>query len=275
MFIMSIYIALQITSFSIQDPFLLNRNISRNKTMKTLFKLTLLIAKDLILKSDFSIHEFFNSDYYQKKLDSAFISVHKNLSSKTECSLLSLNYDISLKLGITDQLQPWYEKVSLIAYEVLQYGLYIQCEVVDKIIWPKESSDCPPRKKRKIDSENNSLSLEADLELISSIQCAAFFQTWSNRKKVQIPEDIKVDIDLCDTLKKEYIISKLLVPEHFVITEPPIVCFMCNIYKYTTAQISDIVFIFTPLTNDSLFECLATFLKPYVVRTIESVLCEN
>lgn len=119
---------LQVKPFSIQDPFILSRNISRNDKMKTSFKIAMQIAKELILKPNFSFPLLFNLSFYLKQMNEMFSYSKRGLPNAISFSLY-LNPDLCCKLGLTSRIEPWYKTVCDTLFDVLQYGLLIDCEV--------------------------------------------------------------------------------------------------------------------------------------------------
>lgn len=262
-----------VTSFSIQDPFLLSTNISRDASMKTSFKSALLIGADLVQQGNFNLSTFFKAEYYQKCLSLSHEApcYLKYISDKCEIFAISITYNSISKLGLTTSYLPWYEKGMQAIFDVLQYGLLMECEIIDQVFWGKK----PPKKKKK--KTVSTISLK-QLECVMSIQCTVYYNTWNSRSKaaeaIDLSKETDLDKSMCGTLKKEHCISKHLVIEPTVIKEPPLMFFQCNCYKYPMGQLSDLVLVLKPLTNSMDTLGLGKFLRKFIPRTVEKVMKE-
>lgn len=258
--------------FSIQDAFILSRNVSRNASMKSEFQNALLIAKDFVVKQDIVFQSLFNSSLYKIAMDNMYRSVsvaNNDTFSDSVSFTVCLNQKICSKLGITSQLSPWYEKACQAVFDVLQYGLLIDCEILDKSIWSKEDSSEPPAKKKKLDVS------ALNLELIMSIQCKFSFWTLLNRQKFLVTElDAEIGAqDLPRSLKKQFQISKWLFQNGDL--SLPVVWFMCQVYKHSNPTISDVIVSFMPLVDDPVFKDRQTQLKNFVKKYVNACVNED
>ena len=254
--------------------------------MKTSFKLSLMIAKDLIRKRNFNIKWLLDPTYYQDEIDSLFAPTKQSLPPGSWFLTLQLTYEICNTLAISSQLQPWFDKVSQGIFDILQHGLFLDCEVVDKVTLDTETRE-PPTKKRKF--KINDI---GDLQLIISIQCIVNFPTLWRQNRTAVFEHLKKmgsnfdveddELKIPDSLKIEYAISKELSTDEIkeVIKLPeigsnlPYFSFTCDCFRFPESQLPDIVISFSPLTNRKNFNVAKDFLKTFVKKHIMSILNE-
>lgn len=278
---------MKVTPLSVQDPFILSRNISRNTTMKTPFKLSLMIAKELLCQKDFDLRWLFDPAYYQDEINRMFASTKKYLPTGSMFLTLQLTYEIFSKLAITSQLNPWFNKVSQGVLDILQHGLLLECEVVDKAILDSDTVE-PPSKKRKFNVQNI-----GDMKLIISIQCVVNFPTLWRRNRTEVFAHLKKmdasfevedsEVEIPASLKTEYKISKELCKDEIKdvtklpeFTLPPPYCsFACDCFQYSESKLSDIVISFSPITNRKIFNETKEFLKTFVRKHIKCILEEE
>lgn len=290
LFIISVFIYLfifKVTPLSVQDPFILSRNISRNTSMKTPFKLSLMIAKELLCQKDFDLRWLFDPTYYQDEINRIFAPTKNYLPPGSMFLTLQLTYEIFSKLAVTSQLNPWFNKVSQGVLDILQHGLLLECEVVDKAVLDSDTVE-PPSKRRKFNVRNI-----GDLKLIISIQCVVNFPTLWRRNRAEVLEHLKKtdasfevedsEVEIPSSLKTEYIISKELskdeikevtkLPEFN--SQPPYFSFACDCFRYSESKLSDIVICFSPITNRKTFNEAKEFLKTFVRKHIKCILEED
>lgn len=255
--------------------------------MKTPFKLSLMIAKELLYQRDFDLKWLFDPTYYQDEINRIFAPTKKYLPPGSMFLTLQLTYEIFSKLAITSQLSPWYNKVSQCVLDILQHGLLLECEVVDKAVLDSDTVE-PPSKKRKFNVQNI-----GDLKLIVSIQCVVNFPTLWRRNRTEVLEHLKktdanfendnFEVEIPSCLKTDYKISKELskdeikdvtkLPEFN--SQPPYFSFACDCFRYSEFKLSDIVICFSPITNRKDFNETKDFLKTFVRKHIKCILEED
>lgn len=188
----------QVSPFSIQDPFILSRNLDRCPTKLASFKLALLIAKKLLLRKELS-HQLFLLSYYEQEMTSMFSSTKINLHVKSVFIPVQLTYEMCIKLKMTSlRSYDWFKKIYQTVLDILQQGLCIECEVVDidKALLVREAYE-PPAKRQKVNNDG-----DWSLQLIISMQCFVNFPTIWKYVRTRVLGHVHTKTDNCSDNKK-------------------------------------------------------------------------
>lgn len=248
-----------------------------------------MIARNLLRDKTFPFELLFDRAYYEYNMNALFGSIRTSLPPGCTFSTLQLTYELSQKLGITTDLNPWFDRGCQVFIDILKYGLFIDCEIVDKTVFKDEKiNHCAKRQKLNVD-----ITQDQELKLILSIQCCVNFATmWkqnrddfqgSTDKKVVDDQGSECDENVPDCLQKEYEISKKIAksnvkPISKVISvqeaKLPYLTFSCNFYTYGVPQMSDIVFGISPLSNTHAFKEVKPFLHDFIRKHAQKVLGE-
>lgn len=247
-----------------------------------MFKLALHTAHQMLQEKSAQekFHKLFDPTEYQRIFDSHF---YKYMFGQPKTCLINFDYGCATTFGLTSKNSLlWYKRASETVFDVLQYGLLIDCEITDKICWDMQSNgkqNAPVsilKKKSSVISQSNPY----NLELLLSIQCVLYSRVWVGRKKnaADVPKNGGDELEEFSeaALKTEYAISKELVTANPALSSRhPLLCFKCDCYRHTSPQISDIVVFFKPLTLSKEFSQVAIFLASYVPRTVKKILASE
>jgi hypothetical protein len=276
----------EITALNIQDVFILSRNVCKIEKL-TVFKLALLSASKMLQCKEKKFNLLFDSNEYQRILD---IHYFKYMSERPKVCFVNLDYDCMTKF---ENLQSWYDAACKAVYEVLQFGLLVECEVIDKIYTRKNKDKSIPHsvnndiakdgtsKKSELlkNNLNDTIPSPYDLQLLLSIQCVLYSRTWIGRKNAEVSkpdaqDELEVFAD--SALNVEYCISKSLVNNNPLLSSPiPVLCFKCDCYKHVSPEISDMVVMLKPLTVSREFYQVSAFLASFIPRTVKKILSSN
>ena len=275
----------EISSLNVQDPFMLSKNLCKieTETPTVLFNLTIQIALQMLqnIPQKYKFRMLFDSSEYEKVFDFHY---SKYVIGRPKICFINLDYDCMSHLSKinTFSQQLWFERVSQAVYEVLQYGLLIECEVTDKMNWGKNVALAYGKENNWKSKEHGSKSSSdislPDLELIQSVQCVVYSRTWMGRKKfteVAINDEDTDDFN-SPILKAEYSVSRDLIKKNPLLNRSvPLMCFKCDCYKHTCHQINNVIVMLKPLTLSREFYQVSTFLASYIPKTVKKILLNN
>lgn len=251
-----------------------------------MFKLALHTAYQMLQDegAKLSFSKLFDANEYQRVFDLHF---EKYMTGRPKVCIINLDYDCVVSLGKTvKNSELWYKRVSEAVFDVLQYGLLIDCEVTDKMFCEQineaghrnnnfDGKASAPISILKKKSNANAQNTPYDLELLLSIQCILYSRTWIGRKNITGAAACEDELEEFQeaALKTEFSISKELVKTNPLLNSPvPLMCFKCDCYKHNSQQISDVLVMLKPLTLSREFYQVSGFLASYIPKTVKKIL---
>ncbi|XP_042896155.1 speckle targeted PIP5K1A-regulated poly(A) polymerase [Parasteatoda tepidariorum] len=257
----------EISSMCIQDPFLLSHNTSRNLKLHLFyfFRQAVFLAVKIIdgpeLKHNFEL--LFNIDEYNKLCKNCLIPP---MSEKSISFPIDFNLPDSLRKSALEK-RKFYESVCDAFLELLQFGLLIDSEIVNR---PEISLET-----FKMEDKDN------DFRFLECIQCAVYNRTYVGRAKL---EDKDISVVDCDAkqfnnsiIKQEFITSTYLIQQNPLLTSPqPFFWFYCDVYWSFLGKLENLIIVLTPLTkwkeSRSTFIFLQSFIEKYLPKVVSN--CE-
>lgn len=271
---------------NIQDPFILSANVSKQfpKTI-TSFKLALLIACQMLQdkKEKYTFNVLFDSNVYQSVLNFHY---ERYMFGQPFLFPIPLTCDCLSKLSTVSKNPQslWYERATQAVYDVLQYGLLLECEVIDKISPAKKLQSLTKDDNAKLqaleqsDNKQNFEHTAYGLELLQSIQCTVYSRTYVGRKNVTEEEEAAIIVDdlTGSVLKKEHSISRVLIKKSPLMNlSNPVLCFKWDSYRHASPQIPDIIVMLKPLSNSREYCQVCNFLKAYMSKTVQKIVASD
>lgn len=158
----------------------------------------------------------------------------------------------------------WHKKATQAVFDLLQYGLLIQCNIIDTVPWDDENVS---------NSFNEKESSPYGLELLQSGQCVLHSRTWIHRKRYTdiMDEDGSDEFDNV-ALRAEYSISRnLLKVDPLINSHLPVLHFEYDCFRHTAPQISDLVVLLRPLMYSREFYQVSSFLTSYIPKMVKKI----
>lgn len=278
------FFSFQIAPISIQDPFILTNNVCKTESQKIVLKLAFIIAHKILEDNKFSM--LFDLFEYQKVLD---LNYSEYMIRRPKVCFINLDHDCMVKLSkLSDNpLILWHKKATQAVFDILQFGLLIECEVVDTVSWDDETSSVSRSNgvggkyiapESNCSSKQSSPNAPYSLELLQSLQCVLYSRTWMGRKSVTDIETGEDDSGEFNgtTLRAEYSISRHLVKTNPLLdSRVPLLWFECDCYRHTTPQIADLVVMLRPLTFSREFYQVSSFLSSYIPKTVKKMIVSD